>query len=387
MLIGIEASAAVARRRTGVGHYAANLMAALRRVSGDETEFLYFSNRYDPAAAREGALVPGPIYEHDRLPSQMAWLQLGLPRSILRTRPDICHFPNHLLPILDLPARPSVVTVHDMSVYRFPWSQPTKAVVVHRALLPLVRRGNCMVVTGSNSARDDILDRLRLPPERVRVVYEGVDPTFSPVSRTEDVDVLAAHGITFPYVLSVGTLEPRKNQSRLIEAFAALVRQERVPHHLVLVGAEGWKDAKLRQQMRRPDMAGRIHALGYVPTAHLPALYRGADAFAFPSLYEGFGLSALEALACGTPALISTDRALREIAGDAALAADPYSVESIGAGLWQLLSDHTLARALEARGVARSRQFTWDRCGAETMGLYREMLGAPVTAGAAMAAR
>jgi glycosyltransferase involved in cell wall biosynthesis len=378
MLVGIEASAAVAGRRAGVGHYVANLAAALQRVSGDDVQFLYFSNRYDPATAHDGVALPAQaVYARDRLPSRTLWLQTALPRSLGRVRPDVCHFPNNLAPIQGSISRPFVVTMHDMSVYRYPACQPLKTVLVHRALLPRIARRDCIILADSASAREDILEYLHLPGDRVRVVHLGVDSRYSPTPEFEDRDVLAEYRLTFPYILAVGTVEPRKNQARLIEAFAALVRQERIPHHLVLAGGPGWKDRGIRAALRQSNLGGRIHALGYVAGAHLPALYRGAEAFAFPSLYEGFGLPALEALASGTPTLVSTDPALREVTGDAALSVDPRRAEDIAGGLLTLLRDGRLAGYLRAAGPARARHFTWERCARATLALYREVEAAP----------
>jgi len=385
MLVGIEASAAVVSGRTGVGNYAANMIAGLQRLArtSDELRFIYFSNRHrlDPEE-NVARLTANDIYPHDHLPSRTLWLQLGLVRSIARTRPDICHFPNYLAPVTGSSDRPFAVTMHDMSVYRCPQYQPAKTVAVHRAILPLLVRRRCTILADTESARQDIVRYLHVPEERVRVVHAGVGPHFRPHLQGGEptaLDIRRWHGLQFPYILTVGTLEPRKNHVRLIEAFTALVKQERLPHHLVIVGAHGWKEHAIRERARRSSVADRIHFLGYVPTAHLAGLYRAAAAFAFPSLYEGFGLPVLEALACGAPTLISCDPALTEVAGEGtAVSVDPRSVPDIAAGLYGLLSDEALVSRLRTRAVARAREFSWDTCAIQIYQLYQEMLGRDV---------
>jgi alpha-1,3-rhamnosyl/mannosyltransferase len=266
-----------------------------------------------------------------------------------------------------------------MSVFRCPEHHPLKTVAVHRAIIPAVARRASVVVTVSESARRDIHSYLDLPRERVRVIHEGINPRFQ-VEHDEEAmaRIRGLYGISYPYVLSVGTVEPRKNHSGLIGAFAQLIMQERMPHHLVIVGPRGWKESGLLQVMRTCGVAERIHFLGYVPEAHLPSLYQGADAFAFPSWYEGFGLPVLEALASGVPTLISHDPALCEVAGaGTTLIADPASVDDMAAGIHRLLTDAPLRQRLTALGRRRASQFSWERCATETFAVYRDaMVGA-----------
>ena len=375
MRIGIEATAALEGRRTGVGNYVAQLLAGLEALDagGAGIELTLFANRDAQQGAGSPAGLPRP-YDRDRLPIRTLWMQLGLPRSIARLRPDLCHFPNHLAPVLRRIESPFVVTIHDMAVYRCPRYQPLKTTSIHRALIPAVARRASIVLTVSESARQDILEHLRLPEERVRVVYEGVHAAFHEAPSPSQVQALRARlGLHCPYILSVGTLEPRKNHLGLIEAYERLVRQQRVPHHLVLAGGRGWRNRALLARLTSSGLRDRIHLLGYVQDADLPALYHGADAFAFPSWYEGFGLPVLEAFTCGVPTLISSDPALREVAGlGNALIADPSCPEEMAGALHRLLSDGPLRAALRLRGIRRAREFSWERCARQTLEVYRE---------------
>jgi glycosyltransferase involved in cell wall biosynthesis len=382
MKVGLEVSAMVSRQPSGVGNYVANLLSGLQQVAGEkpELDLLYFSNRSQLSVPGQTAQPAGiEIYPYNRLPVRSAWLQFGLPDSLARTQPDLGHFPNYLAPVLRKLEMPYLVTMHDMSIYRCPQYQPLKTVAVHRAIVPKVAREARLIITVSESARQDILHYLKVPAGRVRVVPGMVGwpfggPPLLPAAETAlTMDLRQRYNLPFPYLLSVGTFEPRKNHARLIEAFSELVRQERLPHHLVLAGPPGWKEGGLTGRLRRSGLSERVHFLGYVPTADLPALYRNAQAFAFPSLYEGFGLPVLEAMTCGTPCLISNDPALREVSGAAALVVDPTSSQQIAAGLHRLLTDQALRTDLRERGLARAAEFSVNNCARQTYRLYQEV--------------
>lgn len=378
MLVGIEASAALERTRSGVGNYAAHLIGALQRLGtqADPVSLVLFSNRGETTEPTAPGAPAVPVYGRDRLPLRMLWMQLGLPRSIGRLRPDVCHFPNHLAPALGPVDAPYVLTIHDMSVYRYPEYHPVKTVAVHRAIIPAVAARARAIITVSESARHDILTYLRVPEESVRAVHEGINPRFLGACDARAVACLRMrYQLNFPYVLTIGTVEPRKNHAGLIRAFSALVRQERVPHHLVIAGPRGWKERALMEEVRASAVADRIHFLGFVPEVDLPPLYHGADAFAFLSWYEGFGLPVLEALACGVPTVISHDPALCEVAGGGTtLIADPGSADDMAAALHRLLTNASVRARLTSQGRLRAAQFSWERCAAETLSVYREAL-------------
>jgi len=357
------------------------MVGGLRRLSAtdDELELLYFSNRYnhESAGAIQAGLREHDLYQSRHIPSRLAWMQLNLPGSLKQAKPELCHFPNYLAPVLRPIDSPYVATMYDMSVYRCPEFHPFKTVQVHRAIMPQVIRQSCLIITVSESAKRDILEHFDVPAEKIKVVYGGVSMQFSEPG-LRDMTLLPRYKLNFPFVLMVGTLEPRKNHARLIAAFSRLIQQERLPHHLVLVGPHGWKEGSLKILAQQGQLSERIHFLGYVPEKDLAGLYRAAEAFVFPSLHEGFGLPVLEALASGVPTLISNDPALLELAGqEAALAVDPCSIEDLAGGLYQILSDNTLANRLRQAGIKRARQFSWDKCAAETLDVYREALANP----------
>jgi alpha-1,3-rhamnosyl/mannosyltransferase len=244
------------------------------------------------------------------------------------------------------------------------------------ALEPAVTRAS-HIITPSRSTRDDVLKLLPVDPERVSVVPEGVDPIFAPRPANEVAARLAPLGLRAgEYLLYVGTIEPRKNLLRLLQALD-LAGATTGP--LVLAGGHGWNNAAIRTAVERLARTGRVRSLGYVPDELRPVLLTGARAFVYPSLYEGFGLPPLEAMACGTPVLTSNVSSLPEVVGDAALFVNPDDVDALATGLARLWRDETLRADLRARGLAQARQFSWERTARATLDVYRAVLARAVT--------
>jgi glycosyltransferase involved in cell wall biosynthesis len=243
-----------------------------------------------------------------------------------------------------------------------------------RVILPtLARRANA-IITVSKTARQDLLRVLHVPPENVEVVYEAPPDCFHRVEDTALLDDLRRkYRLPESFILYVGTLEPRKNLERLVQALALLHRQGyRLP--LILVGPMGWDMDSFPQLVNRLQLNGSVRYLGYIPTAELPALYTLATIFAFPSLYEGFGLPPVEAMACGTPVLTSRDSAMAEICGAAADLVDPRNVEEIAAGLQLLLADPDRRHALSQLGLQQAGNFSWQIAAAKTIAVYHRVL-------------
>lgn len=207
------------------------------------------------------------------------------------------------------------------------------------------------------------------------IVPEAAGRRFRPMEMVEVDPILQKYGIVRPYILYVGALESRKNLPRLLEAYAQL-RQWSTKWRLVIVGARKWKFSPIFETVQRLGLEPHVTFTGYVADEHLPALYAGADLFAFPSLYEGFGLPVLEAMACGTPVVTSNTSSLPEVAGDAAILVDPNSVGQIAEAMRSVLSQPTLAAELIEKGPARSGLFTWERTAQETIDVYRQALEA-----------
>lgn len=278
------------------------------------------------------------------------WEQSVLPARVGR---DLLWSPCNTGP---LAVARQVVTIHDCAFYDQPEGFSRKFAAWYHWLVPRLARRIRRIITVSNFSKSRLVDYCRVPERKIAVIPQGVDERFHPQSEDAIANTRAALGLPEQYVLFVGNLVPRKNLLRLLAAWN-LVSAQFPALKLVLAGASDqlFADAGLGQ------LPASVRAAGYVADEHLPALYCGAMAFAYPSLYEGFGLPVLEAMACGVPVLTSNTTSLPEVAGDAALLVDPYSEEAIAQGLRQLLGDGLLRDELAARGLARAASFTWER--------------------------
>ncbi len=371
MLIGYEASA-LQGCKSGVGHYTANLLAGIMQLA-PENEYVLFSNRDIRATHRQ--LGTERIHSRNFFPVRALWMQTALPMALRQACPDICHFTNYLAPVVC--DRRSVVTIYDMTVFITPRFHTLKKRLLDRTLIPRVARNADAIITVSNSARDDIVRYLGVPKEKVRVIMGAAAPHFSPVNDIARREVVRArYGLDDPFILYVGTIEPRKNIGRLIQAFAAL-KKAKLPHKLVIVGQNGWHVEPILGEIERLGLSRDVILTGYVPAEDLPVIYSLAESMAFPSIYEGFGLPVIEAMACGTPVVTSRCSSLVEVAGAAALLVDPLSVEEIASALYRIHLEPGLRQELRARGLARSALFTWDVAARSTLDLYKQLNIAP----------
>lgn len=360
----IDVTAAV-RQGAGIGRYARELTRAILQAFPEHRYTLFYAGplRFPLLEAE----VPGVRWRAAPLPEKgMVWLwhRLGLPLPLEAvTGPaDLVYSPDFLLPPT-LPGRRTLLTVHDLSFEIMPETLPEPLVAYLRRNVPRAVRRATHVLADSESTRQDLLRLWGVPEERVTVLYSGVEPRFQPiVDPAAHARVRARYGLgPWPFLLAVGTVQPRKNYPRLIEAFAAVVREGTFPEgHLVLVGEKGWKAEGTFEAIRRSGMADRIHWLGFVADEDLPILYSMATAFAMVSRYEGFGLPALEAMACGTPVVVSRTSSLPEVVGEAGVQVDPESVMDIAQGLRAVLADPARREALRRAGLERARRFTWE---------------------------
>ena len=358
--------------RTGVGYYTEHLLQHLaREVESTGDEIVVVSNQ--PIDTQSP--LPKHVRVHDghRFPIRIGWMQLRAARALEALRPDVAHFTNGMIPF-GSPVS-TIVTVHDMSLRLHPRCHPLRRLLLNRPLMHVAIRQAASIVTVSNSARRDLLRLHGVPPDRVSVVHEAASPAFRPINdRARLGDVRARYGLPDRFILYVGTIEPRKNLLRLVEAFA-YARWAGVPHHLVCVGPYGWSSRDLAGKIERLGIRDAVHFTGYVPFADLPAIYNLGEFFVFPSLYEGFGLPVVEAMASGVPVLTSNTSSLGEIAGDAAETVDPTDIDAMAAAIRRLATDAALRRDYAERGLARSRAFSWARTAKEMLGVYQRAAG------------
>ena len=283
----------------------------------------------------------------------------------------IYHSPNFFLPPF---AGRTVTTVHDLSHHIYPEFHPPARIDYMRRMLPGSLARASHVITVSESARQDLISHFGHAPERITAIPLGANPAFRPHSAAELAPLLARLGLQAQgYSLYVGTIEPRKNLDRLLDAYEGLPAALRTRYPLVMAGSTGWRSEHTHQRMARAASAGWLHYLRYIPQADLPALYAGARVFAYPSLYEGFGLPVLEAMACGVPVLTSTSSSLPEVAGNAALLIAPEDTDALRAALLHALQDDAWRRQASAAGLARAASFSWGQCVQRTVAVYQQL--------------
>ncbi|MBN1177582.1 MAG: glycosyltransferase family 4 protein [Anaerolineae bacterium] len=371
MRIGIDVTAAV-RQRAGIGRYTRELVRAVLTLPSDDfyTLFAATGKLGDGNCELLSALgisqfaVPNSQFAIRTVPLSDEWLarlwhraRLPLPVEAITGRLDLFYSPDFVLPPT-LPRTRTLLTVHDLSFLHYPDHFVPKLVQYLSRVVPRSVARADRVLADSEATRRDLIALLDVPPEKVALLYSGVDACFRPQSEPGERERLAEHhGLDArPYILSVGTLQPRKNYVGLIRAFARLERRD---VQLVIAGGRGWLyEDVLAEAARHAD---RVAVLGFVDDAELPALYRGAALFAFPSFYEGFGLPVLEAMACGTPVVCSNASSVPEVAGDAALLVDPHDEDALAAALARALDDEALRAGMVERGLAQAARFSWER--------------------------
>jgi glycosyltransferase involved in cell wall biosynthesis len=370
LTVGFDLTAA-ARQRAGIGRYTRHLLEALARLDTDTRYRCFYwaagthsgelpalDDRFRVRALPLSDRVANAIWHRARLPIPV---QIGVGGF------DLFHSPDFTLP--PTLGRPTVLTVHDLAFLRVPeCAYPTLRAYLQRVVPRSARRAT-KIVAVSESTRRDLITRLKIPPERVVTILEGVDGRFGPPTDTQEAArAVRFAGVDGPFILSTGTLEPRKNYVRLLEAYA-LLRTRGLDHRLVIAGRPGWLYEPVFEAVTRLRLSDQVVFL-QPDDALLSSLYGLADAFVFPSLYEGFGLPALEAMACGAPVACANTSSLPEVVGDAALLFDPLDVEAIADSLWRVVCDRETAARLRSAGPLRAAGFTWARAAEETHALY-----------------
>ncbi|HHN94449.1 MAG TPA: glycosyltransferase family 1 protein [Anaerolineae bacterium] len=364
--IGIDYTSAV-RQTAGIGRYTRELLSALLALDDGQQYLLFAAVGGLPAGRwpqeRDRLLTLRPSLRFRTLPLSDDWmarlwhrLRLPLPVELLTGRLALFYSPDFVLPPT-LPRTRTLLTVHDLSFIHYPDAfVPSLRRYLERVVPRSVARAD-LVLADSAATRADLIAHFGTPSAKIEVLYSGVDRRFRPEPQPGERDRLKARYAIGdePYILTVGTLQPRKNYPLLIHAWAALA--DAPP--LVIAGGKGWLYDEIFAAARRHG--DRVRLIGFVDDADLPALYRHAALFAFPSLYEGFGLPVLEAMACGVPVVCADDSSLPEVAGEAARLVNPHDRAAWTAALARVLDDHSLRERMIAAGLSQAARFTWDR--------------------------
>lgn len=381
---------------TGIGRYTYEL-ASRMPIHAQVEDFLLFSMGHwvslDEIRLRllgqdQGQSVPSEVPQQGRW---SMWLRRRLSRisaiSFLYSRISpyifrqqlqpyarrgyLFHGPNFHLPPFD---GPSVVTIHDLSTFFHPEEHPRARVVFMAREVRRVLDSGAHLITDTHTIRQEVMDYFGVAENRITAIHLGVDPQFHPRPSTEVQPLLARQGLSLDgYTLCVATIEPRKNIGRLLQAFRDLPREVKRRWPLVLCGGQGWKSAEIHEQIQHGQREGWLRYLGFVTQSELPILYAGAHGFIFPSLYEGFGLPVIEAMASGIPVLTSDLSVFPEISGGAALLVNPHDVTALREGIIRMSTDEEWRRQAKARGLQQAMTMDWDRCTQQTVSLYQKI--------------
>jgi glycosyltransferase involved in cell wall biosynthesis len=359
-------------RSAGISRYIFHLLRALSPAAG-ELELHVYTSETGARDALNGFKMHLARMQTQKPVVRVMWEQLVFPLLLARTRFELCHSMAYVAPFLS--QTPSIVTVYDLSFVFY----PNYFQRINRAYLTwgtrLSTRRARRIVTISESTKRDLIRRFDLPADKIDVVPPGVESVFFPdgdgnaVERFRQTKHLPEH-----YILFVGTREPRKNIPTLIRAFAKAKSHLDLPHQLVIVGGKGWNDQAITRSIRECARPLDVNLIGFAPSDELPYWYRAADAFVYPSQYEGYGMPLLEAMASGTPVVTGNVSSLPEAVGDAALIVDPADEAALEVAIGRVVRDQPLRQELIARGTDRARQFTWTRAARATADVYRRAL-------------
>ena len=367
----LDAGPAV-HQRAGLARYAERLASALWQNFRDALDLTLVYNSHSgrrlPASLGSIPALTLPLGQH-------RWRLGALTCQLLRASlvegrlpaGDVYHATEHLLPWM---ARPSVMTVHDLIFERYPQHHTRANRAFLRVAMPLFVRRADAIIAVSQHTRRDLLEVYATPPQKVYVVVEGIDERFRPAGEADIRRVKERYSIRRPYLLMVGTLEPRKNHALAFRALARL-KAEGWPHCLVAVGGGGWLFDAVQRQVESLQLSDDVIFAGHVADADLPALYSGADCFLMPSLYEGFGIPVLEAMACGAPVVCSKVSSLPEVAGEAARFIEPLTAEGLADAVRQVLSNPKMADKMLSDGMRQAGRYRWQRAADETVQVYR----------------
>ena len=367
MRIGIDARI-VHYARGGISNYVLHLLGALAALDADTDYYVLHSRKASDPPLLGVGFRPVACWT----PSHHRLERWALGVEVARLRLDLLHSPDFIPPAFGY--RRSVVTVHDLNFLYYPQFLTAESHRYYNQQIEWAVRRAAHILADSHATKFDLTLMLDVPPEKVTVVHLAADLSFRPLPGAEARRIAARYGLEPGYLLFVGTLEPRKNLPGLLQAYRLLLDGKVTAAPLVLVGGKGWLYDEIFERVEALRLTGQVRLLHDVPDADLPGVYNVASVLAMPSFYEGFGLPALEAMACGTPVVVADRASLPEVVGEAGLLVNPDDPDDIAQALTRVLTDEPLRAQMQELGLAQAARFTWKRTAQETLTVYREVL-------------
>jgi glycosyltransferase involved in cell wall biosynthesis len=360
--------------KTGVGHYTFEVARQLALIAPDDSFELLSHLPFNASAVADLDPPPANLSLIQEKVNRLTrhWWAVGLPLYIRKHSLDIFHGTNYDVPLWG--GRPSVLTIHDLSLLLYPETHEARRVRRARRRLPIMSRAATLIIAPTQSVKREVCEHLRVSADKVVVVPEAPRSSFSPMPREQAAEVRARLGVEDEFILYVGTIEPRKNILTIVRAFEELLRTTALRPQLVIAGRKGWLTDELFAYIESSTLGDRLHMTGYVSDSDLRALYSSCRVMAFPALYEGSGLPPLEAMACGAPVVTSNTPAISEMVGEGARLIHPTDHQALAHNLVELLNDEGARAALGAAGFNRAADFTWERAARGTYEVYEEAI-------------
>jgi glycosyltransferase involved in cell wall biosynthesis len=371
MRIGLDGQPLV-KPKTGVGHYTFELVRALAALRPEDSFELVAPDILPASVIRDTETIPNlRVVSVKANVLTRRWSSIGLPRYIRRAGLDLFHGTNYQLPLMN--AKRNVLTVHDLSFFAYPETHDARFARRARRRLPIMLRAASRIITPTKAIKDELTARFDLDPLRITVTPEAPRESFFPMNREDTADVRQRIGIESDFILFVGTIEPRKNLQTLVRAFERISRKTDHRPQLVIAGGEGWLTEDFDRLVRGSGLQERIRLTGYLTDEELRALYSSCKVFVYPSLYEGFGLPPLEAMACGAPVIASRIPAHEETLKDNARLVEPMDESALAQAMVDLLAEQTARESLGKAGLAHVTNFSWRKTAAMTWEVYEAL--------------
>ena len=359
-------------KKAGIGNYAFNLLQEMLKFPSDFIIDIYIQDHMSSQfnSTENMHFIKCPNFESSR--DRILYEQLKLPHLYRQYDYSLIHFMDYMSPILPIKSK-KVVTIHDLSYFIYPEYFTIGSRYMKQFLTGPSIRSADRVICVSYNTKNDIQKRYKLS-DKLRVIHLGVEPIEKTVNKDKGREILKKYGINGSFIMYTGTLEPRKNVETLISAYHSAVKEGNIIQDLVLCGKPGWKYEGIYNEIKNSGLSERIILTGYVPSDDLSIIFDNADVFVYPSLYEGFGLPPLEAMAHGVPVICSNSSSLPEVVGEAALTFSPEDKEALTALMIKLLEDTNLRSELVEKGYNRASLFTWENTVNKTYKVYEELL-------------
>ena len=365
MIIGFDGSRAFNKHKTGTENYSFQLLQHLSKIDTENNYVIYIRPGFEIEKGWPGN------FKFKVLNFKLLWTQVGLALSTFTDPLDVLFVPSHTLPLIRKPGLKTVLTVHDLGAQYLPQYHQLKQRLYLSFVTSQQLSSATKLIAVSQATKDDLHKQIGIPTAKISVIYEGVNHDLKPIKGDILRDTLRQYDLSANnYFLFIGTIQPRKNLERLINAYGKLFTPK--APQLVLAGSRGWLSDEIYKLPAQLKIASAVKFLGYVPDQHLPALYSGATAFVFPSLFEGFGLPVLEAMACRCPVITSNLSSLPEVAGRGAILVDPYSVDDISQAMSKVMNPEFRMK-LQEKGFKQVKRFSWEKTARETLQILTQV--------------